>query len=111
MKAMRRGFLKGCPNLNQELVVKYLNPSPATAKGHMKRPKQGIRSTWKTLPKKGVSVINIPTTIRQDAHIILPFFVEPPQYHGPAYGAQSQANIIPDDESIANVFCFGAFTV
>ncbi len=45
MKAMRRRFLKGCPNLNQELVVKYLNPSPATAKGHMKRPKQGIRAT------------------------------------------------------------------
>jgi hypothetical protein len=35
--------------------------------------------------------------------------VEPPQYHGPAYGAQSQANIIPDDKSIAYVFCFGAF--
>jgi hypothetical protein len=87
MKAMRRGFLKGCPNLNQELVVKYLNPSPATAKGHMKRPKQGIRSTRKTLPKKGDSVINIPATIRQDAPIILPIFVEPPQHHGPAHGA------------------------
>jgi hypothetical protein len=36
--------------------------------------------------------------------------VEPPQYHGPAYGARSQANIIPDNEAIANVFCFGAFT-
>jgi hypothetical protein len=110
MKAMRQGFLKGCPNLNQELVVKYLNPSLATAKGHMKHPKQGIRSTQKTLPKKGDSVINIPTTIRQDAPIILPFFVEPPQYHGLAYGARSQANIIPDDKSIANAFCFGAFT-
>jgi hypothetical protein len=87
MKAIRRGFLKGCPNLNQELVVKYLNPSPATAKGHMKRPKQGIRSTRKTLPNKGDSVINIPTTIRQEAPIILPIFVEPPQYQGPAYGA------------------------
>jgi hypothetical protein len=32
MKAMQRGFLKGCPNLNQELVVKHLNLSPATAK-------------------------------------------------------------------------------
>ena len=52
MKAMQRGFLKGCPNLNQELVVKYLNPSPATAKGHMKCPKQGIRSTRKPLPKR-----------------------------------------------------------
>ena len=55
-------------------------------------------------------MINTPTTIRQEAPIILPIFVEPPQYHGPAYGARSQANIIPDDESIANVFCFGAFT-
>ena len=82
MKAMQRGFLKGCPNLNQELVVKYLNLSPATAKSHMKRPKQGIRSTQKTLPKKDDSVINIPTTIRQDAPTILPIFVEPPQYHG-----------------------------
>ncbi len=54
-------------------------------------------------------MINIPTTISQDAPIILPIFVEPPQYHGPAYEAQSQVNIIPDDESIANVFCFEAF--
>ena len=85
MRAMQRGFLKGCPNLNQELVVKYLNPSPATAKGHMKCPKQGIRSTRKPLPKKSDSMINIPTTIRKDAPIILPIFVDPPQYHGPAY--------------------------
>jgi hypothetical protein len=53
MKAMQRGFLKGCPNLNQELVFKYLNPSPATAKDHMKCPKQGIRSTQKNTTKKG----------------------------------------------------------
>jgi hypothetical protein len=45
MKALRKGFLKGCPNINEELGAKYLNPSPATAKGHMKRPKKGIRST------------------------------------------------------------------
>jgi hypothetical protein len=36
MKALRKGFLQGCPNLNKELVTKYLNPSSATAKGHMK---------------------------------------------------------------------------
>ena len=77
-KALRRGFLKGCPNIYQELVVKYLNPSPTTAKGHMKHPKQGIRSTKKKLPKKGDSVINSPTTIKQVAPIILPIFVEPP---------------------------------
>jgi hypothetical protein len=45
MKALKRGFLKGCPNISEDLVTKYLNPSPATAKGHMKRPKKGIRST------------------------------------------------------------------
>jgi hypothetical protein len=45
MKALKRGFLNGCPNLSKELVTKYLSPSPATAKGHMKRPKKGIRST------------------------------------------------------------------
>ena len=54
-------------------------------------------------------MINIPTTIRQDAPIILPIFVEPPQYHGPARGARRQVNIIPDDESIANIFRFGTF--
>jgi hypothetical protein len=38
LKAVRKGFLKGCPNLSEKLILKYLNPSPATAKGHMKRP-------------------------------------------------------------------------
>jgi hypothetical protein len=42
LKAIRRGFLDGCPNLSATGVTRYLNPSPATAKGHMKRPHQGI---------------------------------------------------------------------
>ncbi len=45
LKAVRRGFLNGCPNMSAELILKYLNPSAATAKGHMKRPRYGIRST------------------------------------------------------------------
>ncbi len=45
LKAVRRGFLRGCPNLSKKLILKYLNPSPATSKGHMKRPRHGIRST------------------------------------------------------------------
>ncbi len=36
------------PNLTANGVMKYLNPSPATAKGHMKRPRQGIQSTQAT---------------------------------------------------------------
>ena len=45
LKAIRRGFLNGCPNLSARGVTCYLNPSPATTKGHMKWPHQGIRST------------------------------------------------------------------
>ncbi len=55
MKALQKGFLKGCPNLSEELVTKYLNPNPAMAKGHMKRPKKGIRSTTKLVKTKGDS--------------------------------------------------------
>ncbi len=36
LKALQKGFLKGCPNLLEGLVTKYLNPSPGTTKGHMK---------------------------------------------------------------------------
>jgi hypothetical protein len=50
LKAIRRGFLKECPNLSAKGVTQYLNPSPATAKGHMKRPHQGIRSTTQWQP-------------------------------------------------------------
>ena len=45
LKTIHCGHLKGCPNLMAIGIAKYLNPSLATAKGHMKRPKMGIRST------------------------------------------------------------------
>ena len=105
MKALKKGFLKGCPNMNEELVTKYLNPSPATAKGHMKRPKKGIRSTTKPSPP-------IVQQIAPRANpVILPLFDEPPPYPGPAYNAIKSPAMIEDDdsESIANLFCFGAF--
>jgi hypothetical protein len=38
LKAVCQGYLKGCPNLTAAGVTKYLNSSPATAKGHMKCP-------------------------------------------------------------------------
>jgi hypothetical protein len=38
LKAIRQGYLDGCPNLSAKGVMRYLNPSPVTAKGHMKRP-------------------------------------------------------------------------
>ena len=45
LKAIRRGFLKGRPNLTSTGVTNYLNLSPASSKGHMKWPHQGICST------------------------------------------------------------------
>jgi hypothetical protein len=36
LKAAQKGFLNGCPNITVNLITKYLNPSPGTAKGHMK---------------------------------------------------------------------------
>ena len=36
---LKRGYLNGCPNLTLQGIAKYLNPSPATAKGHMARPR------------------------------------------------------------------------
>ncbi len=104
MKALKNGFLKGCHNMNKKLVTKYLNPSPATAKGHMKWPKKGIRtSTRKTLP--------IIQPIAQIANQeVLPIFGEAPPYPGPAYNAtNSPAMKEKDNELIAKVFCFGAF--
>ncbi len=43
--AIQQGFLKGTPHLNAKMVCKYLMPSPATSKGHMKCPRKGLHST------------------------------------------------------------------
>ena len=38
LAAIRHGFLHGAPYLSLRAVAKYLPPSMATSKGHMKRP-------------------------------------------------------------------------
>ena len=80
------------------------------AKGHMKRPKKGIRSTSKKAKTQGDDVQPVPVPIPQVTPPILSQYIEEPQpYPGPAYNARLEGvNIIPDDKSIANVFCFGA---
>jgi hypothetical protein len=111
IESLRKGFLKGCPDLSEELVTKYLNPSPATANGHMKHLKKGIRSTSKKAKTKGDDVQPVPVPVPQVAPPLLPQYNEGPQpYPGPAYNARLDGvNIISDNKSIANVFCFGAF--
>ncbi len=107
--AINAGFLCGAPHLNNKSVTKYLMPSPATSKGHMKCPRKGLRST---APKP---------TRRPEPPSALP---RPPSI--PGIHADAMPGLIPidddnfsdpgpafiadiDDESIANVFCFGAF--
>jgi hypothetical protein len=36
LTAIRHGFLRGAPHLSTHAVTKYIPPSPATSKGHMK---------------------------------------------------------------------------
>jgi hypothetical protein len=110
LKAVRWGFSKGCPNMKETFILKYLNPTTATAKGHMKRPRQGIRSTW---PK----VTHHAPTARVLVPIIeaVPVYVQPhipdPTYPGPAHADRMGPHVVDDhgNESIANIFCFGAF--
>ncbi len=52
------------------------------------------------LPHSPIAQVNPP---------ILPLFNEAPPYPVPAYNAIIGPDIIADDESIANVFCFSAF--
>jgi hypothetical protein len=93
----------------ETLILKYLNPSPAMAKGHMKCPQHGIHSTRPKRPTND----NVPLLlVAQVAPPVLPIIQEVPVYLGLAYHAHMGPNIIVDDnnESIANVLCFGAFT-
>jgi hypothetical protein len=102
-------ILKGCSNLNEEMVTKYLNPSPVMAKGHMEQPKKGLRSTQPKKSEKGASPSNAPAPVPQIAPPDLPIFAEPSPYQGPAYGARTDINLIQDNKSSASMFCFGAF--
>ncbi len=109
LKALRKGFLKGCPNLFKDLVTKYLNPSQDTAKGHLKRPKKGIRNTSKKAKNKGWwRTTRTRPNPPSYATPILPGYIEEPRpYPGPAYDARLEGvNIIPDNKSIENVFRF-----
>jgi hypothetical protein len=75
LKAIRRSYLKGCPNMTAKRVTKYLNPSPATKKRHMKQPHQGICSTQ----PKPTNLAPLP----QMELPVLPLFQEPSDYPGP----------------------------
>ena len=95
--------------MDEMTVQKYLVSSPATAKGHMKRPRKGIS----TMPKEATHAPNthIIRTPQRVPDVTMPGLVH-------LYDSEEERvpilllhNLINDieDESIANVFCFGAF--
>ncbi len=121
LKAVRQGFFQGCPNISEKLILKYLNPSPATAKGHMKRPRQGIRSTTPRAAMQHTGVLpliedapvnatdNSAQQAREDDAILDD---ADDNWDFPNIQPSAPANLIADDEShasIANVFAYGAF--
>ncbi len=83
-ESIAKGLSQKVPQYQWGTCTKYLNPSPATAKGHMKRPKKGIRSTQ---PKQWAKTSKPPALVPQIAPQVLPIFDEPPPFNGPAYNA------------------------
>ena len=104
LTAIRRGFLRGAPHLNLRSVAKYLPPSMATAKGHLKRPRKGIRSTTPRTPRITVPA-SVPDRLMPGLDELADDASDDDVSNAPHF------NIIDDvdDHSIANVFCFGAF--
>jgi hypothetical protein len=101
LKAIRRSYLKGCPNLTEHGVTKLPSPSPASAKGHMKRPCQGIRSM------RGDIAPTVPNIIPV-AHA--PSLQDSDTSHASHRLDPQPTNIIePNEDTSANVFCFAVF--
>ncbi len=110
--------------MDKHTVHKYLMASLATSKGHMKRPRKGLRSTTKRTPKPNTNT----TPQCSNPEVV---HVAEDGGHENEQGDMEQGskqedddtsnedeprqgyypNIIPEieDESISNVFCFGAF--
>jgi hypothetical protein len=89
--------------LSEKLILKYLNPSPATAKRHMKHPHHGIQSTQPEPTTPAIAPVPIvpPLPLHAVDHAF-PAKLHPDTPH-PALICNNT------DESIANIFCFRVF--
>ena len=96
--------------MDAQTVRKYLVSSPATAKGHMKRPRKGIRSTTpkETSQAPNTHIIRTPQRVPDVTMPGLDYLNENEEERIPIMPLHNLINDI-EDESIANVFCFGAF--
>ena len=91
LKAVNNNQLRYFPHLTKESIRKYLAPAPATAKGHTKKPRLGIRSTK---PKKN-KITPLPVQQMQappNDHALPPDCMNPPK----------------EKDAVNHCFCFGA---
>ena len=69
LHALRNNNFPTWPGLTTQAVHKYLEDSPATAKGHMKRVRQGLRSTKPNIRPPPIEDINPPQVIDRNNQI------------------------------------------
>ncbi len=111
LKAIRRGFLKGCPNLMLTVgVTKYLNPSPAMAKRHMKQPRMEIQSTQCIVVHAPIKANAAPEPIKAN---LPPTDIEVLSHDSSISNVvhPPNANLIKDGDTslYTNVFCFACW--
>ena len=94
--------------MSESLILRYLNPSPATSKGHMKRPRQGIQSTRPKI-RRTDAINSPPSPVAQPLPPVLPLFDQGPVQRRTQPTSPHVIVDDDDDTSGANIFCFGAF--
>ena len=102
--AISEGRMKGAPHLESTRVLKYLPGAPATAKGHLRKRRKGLRTTT---PKEKDTVktpanTSPATSIQQPVHVIEP---EPEEAAVVEQHEEDAEDLV---NNVANVFCFGA---
>eukprot|EP00804_Cyclotella_cryptica_P016355 CCRYP_009914-RA/>CCRYP_009914-RA protein AED:0.43 eAED:0.43 QI:0/-1/0/1/-1/1/1/0/170 len=93
LKAINNDQLQGFPLMKADLVRKYMAPSPATSKGHMKRSRTSIQSTRLTLAGPNTTPVAPPSNVPDDT---------------PPNEPMTAPHFIPPDitDTACNVFCF-----
>jgi hypothetical protein len=111
LKAIQHGYLKGCPNLLARGVTKYLNTSPATAKGHMKWPHKEVWSTQQRQVKPATEGPHNDADVPNNSAIIpIAKADDDSDSYFPIAIPTPGATIIEDNDNSDNVFVFAVFT-
>lgn len=96
LKAISKGHFRSWPGLTKQLIEKYLQPSVNTALGHMKKIRQGLRSTkrtpfaaWAMTPEEEANDMFEPSWEGMEAGAMYTTFVEASAVTAKLYGDTS----------------------